>query len=226
MDEKDFSRFLVGMREFNIIEPIGSLYLKNKEESSAKTSGPKVSGPTALKAVGQLALKEESSAKFSGPKISGPTALKAVGPLALVEIISYCLNPNHYHLILKQVADKGISEFIKRIAGGYTWYFNNRHNRSGVLFQGKFKAVHVKSYSYLLKLLVYVNCNYEVHGLGKSKNWIWSSFLDSIGKRNGTLCNLDIIKAEFKTRENFKKFCEEIIPEIKANKNLQKYSLE
>lgn len=192
-DEKDFSRFLRSMKEFNGIEPVGSLYLKSKQERSE----------------------------------SGPTAFRAVGPLKpLVEIVSYCLIPNHYHFILKQQQDCGISEFIKRLAGGYTWYFNNRYNRSGVLFQGKFKSIRVKSYSHLLKLMVYVNCNYEIHGLGKAESWIWSSFPDVIGKRCGTLCNFDIIREEFGKPEDFKNFCAEIIPEIKINKELQNYLLE
>jgi putative transposase len=52
----------------------------------------------------------------------------------LVEIICYCLNPNHYHFILKQNTEKGISEFIKRLATGHTTYFNLKYNRSGSLF--------------------------------------------------------------------------------------------
>ena len=63
----------------------------------------------------------------------------------LVQIICYCLNPNHYHLLLKEIKDGGISEFMKRVGGGYTWYFNNKHKRSGTLFQGRFKSVHIKS---------------------------------------------------------------------------------
>ena len=42
----------------------------------------------------------------------------------LVDIIAYCLNPNHYHFILCQLVDGGIAEFMKRVNGGYTWYFN------------------------------------------------------------------------------------------------------
>ncbi len=59
----------------------------------------------------------------------------------LVEIIAYCLNHNHYHLLLKQVADGGISKFMHKIGTGYTNYFNEKKDRSGSLFQGSFKAV-------------------------------------------------------------------------------------
>lgn len=53
----------------------------------------------------------------------------------LVKFIAYNLLPNHFHFILEQIEEGGISQFMKRLLGGYTWYFNNRHKRSGSLFQ-------------------------------------------------------------------------------------------
>jgi putative transposase len=190
MDDKDFVRFLRGMREFNRVNPIGSLYLESKIESS----------------------KVPRTSK----RISEP----------LVELNSYCLNPNHFHFLIKQLVDNGISKFMLKLGMGYANYFNVKYSRSGSLFQGKYKAIHVKKYGYLLKLLVYVNCNYEIHGLGRANKWIWSSYLDSIGKRNGTLCNLHIINEEFRNLNEFKEFCKQVLAEIKINKNLQKYLLE
>ena len=75
---------------------------------------------------------------------------------ALVEIVAYCLNPNHYHLIVKQISEKGIERFMQKIGTGYTNYFNKRYERSGALFQGKFKSIHIDSNEYLLHLSVYV----------------------------------------------------------------------
>ena len=134
--------------------------------------------------------------------------------------------PNHFHFIIQQNIDGEISRFMQKLGMGYTNYFNNKHRRSGYLFQSKFKAIYIKDYSYLLKLLVYVNCNYEIHGLGKKENWIWSSFLDCVGKRNGTLCNLEFIEEEFKDITEFKFFCTDIIPDIKLNKEIEQYLLE
>src|SRR3989344_9254089 len=59
----------------------------------------------------------------------------------LVRVICYCLNPNHFHLILEQLVGGGISEFMKRL-GGYTKYVNNKYKRSGALFQGKRSEEH------------------------------------------------------------------------------------
>lgn len=175
-----------------------------------------------VESIGSLYLQS----KTDGDKVPG--AFKRLPePLEpLVEFVSYCLNSNHYHFLLKQLVDNGISKFMLKLGMGYANYFNVKHSRSGSLFQGRFKSIHIKSYSYLLKLLVYVNCNYEIHSLGKAKDWIWSSYLDSTGIRNGTLCNLDIIKNEFKNLEDFRIFCDDILPDIKTSKELQKYLLE
>lgn len=135
-----------------------------------------------------------------------------------VEIISYCLMPNHYHFLMKQSVDSGISEFMKKLGGGYTNYFNYKNNRSGVLFQGGYKAIEVKNYSHFLKLAVYVNCNYEIHKMGKSENWIWSSYLDYIGTRKGSLCNKDAILKEFYNKEDYKFFCQSTIKDIQEFK--------
>ncbi|MDO8592648.1 MAG: transposase [bacterium] len=143
-----------------------------------------------------------------------------------VDFISYCLNPNHYHFLLGQTAEGGIEKFMHKLSMGYAKYFNEKYSRSGSLFQGAYKAIHADNYGYLLKLLVYVNCNHEIHNLGKTENWPWASYLDSVGMRSGNLCNLDIVREEFGESENFKSFCQEIIPDIKENKVLKKYLLE
>jgi len=141
----------------------------------------------------------------------------------LVKILTYCLNPNHYHLLLKQEAEKGISEFMKRIGNGYTRYFNHKYKHSGFLFQGKYKNKEISSSYDLLKLSVYINCNAEIHGIAKKEEWIWSSYLDYIGKRNGTLCIKDDILEDFKNNKEYIEFCEELISDIKEIKYLQRF---
>lgn len=93
----------------------------------------------------------------------------------LVEVHAYNLLPNHFHLLLKQVATNGISEFMKRVTGGYTGYFNEKYQRSGSLFQGTFKRKHIgndESYRYLL---CYVNENALVHKIIRKDETFFSS---------------------------------------------------
>src|SRR3989344_7139585 len=60
----------------------------------------------------------------------------------LVDFVCFCLNPNHYHFIIRQLTDKGIEKFMHRLGTGYTNYFNEKHKCSGSLFQGRYKAIH------------------------------------------------------------------------------------
>ncbi|OGF40853.1 hypothetical protein A2477_03680 [Candidatus Falkowbacteria bacterium RIFOXYC2_FULL_47_12] len=153
----------------------------------------------------------------------GLTPLRGVKPL--VQIIAYCLNPNHFHLLLKEEVDRGISEFMKRMGVGYTCYFNERYQRSGALFQGTYKAKEVRSTYDLIKVSIYVNCNAEIHDIAKAQNWPWSGYLDYNGIRRGTLCKQESIFNEISRPEYFK-LSEDLIPEIKKIKNLEKYDLE
>jgi len=91
------------------------------------------------------------------------------GEERLVSIVEYCLNPNHFHFILKQEIDGGISEFMKRLQGGYTRYFNDKNNRSGALFQGKFKSSYAEKENYFEMIFAYVMWNYKVHDIPKNK---------------------------------------------------------
>lgn len=95
----------------------------------------------------------------------------------LVDIVAYSLLPNHFHLIVKQLVDGGISEFMKRLSGGYTNYFNNKLDRTGVLFQGKFKRVIVESEEQNQYLFAYVNENHFVHNIEIEREIFHSSSL-------------------------------------------------
>ena len=119
----------------------------------------------------------------------------------LVEVIAFVLMPNHYHLILRQLVDGGISLFMKKLSNSYTGYFNDKHERKGMgaLFQGRFKAVHIKNNDQFIHLAEYVFSNpigifdpdWKNGGSKKHNeaidflnNYKWSSYLDSVGTKN------------------------------------------
>ncbi len=87
----------------------------------------------------------------------------------VVEIVSYCILPNHYHLVLKELVENGISYFMKRVGVGYTMYFNKKYKRSGVLFQGKFKSKYIPSDQDLRQVVSYVTNNFQIHNISDSK---------------------------------------------------------
>lgn len=109
-----------------------------------------------------------SLTNFRKIKQIAPKALSEGGKL--VSIVSYCLNPNHFHFILKQNVDGGIAKFMQKIQAGYTSYFNIKYSRTGVLFQGTFKSQIIANENYFNKLIGYVNKNYLIHSIPENKN--------------------------------------------------------
>jgi len=130
----------------------------------------------------------------------------------LVNIICYSVSPNHYHLILEQLVDGGIEKFMQKLGNGYTKYFNHKHKRSGVLFQGVFKSVHIDSNEYLLHLSVYVNLNNLVHKLGLRHQMSQSSWEEYIRIGETGLCkNKQVILGQFKNKKEYKQFAEKFV---------------
>ncbi|MDO8522492.1 MAG: transposase [bacterium] len=77
----------------------------------------------------------------------------------LVDVLAYVLMPNHFHLVLKQIKDEGITKFMRKLATGYSMYFNIKYEHSGVLFQGRFKSSHINSEPYFRYIFSYVHLN-------------------------------------------------------------------
>ena len=98
----------------------------------------------------------------------------------LTNIVAFCLMSNHFHLLLHECREGGISKFMQRLGTAYTMYFNERHERSGALFQGTFKSRLVDDEAYLLKILDYIHLN--PRKLGPLRNYTWSSYNDYCGR--------------------------------------------
>ncbi len=144
----------------------------------------------------------------------------------MVEIIAYCLNPNHYHFILKQINVKGIENFMHKIGISHTKYYNKKNKRSGSLFQGVFKSAHIDSNEYLLYLSAYVNKNNFIHGYSKDDEWKYSSLLDYLGERMDSLVSKDIILGQFANISDYKEFIDRNALYMREKKELEKYLIE
>lgn len=114
----------------------------------------------------------------------------------LVDIGAYCLMPNHFHLLLHEKEEGGISKFMLKICTGYSMYFNKRYDHSGSLFQGPYKAEHLDDDNYLKYMYSYIHLNpvklidhdwkeKGINNLDKMKeflsNYTYSSYLDHLG---------------------------------------------
>lgn len=143
----------------------------------------------------------------------------------LVEIVAFNILDNHYHLVLKQISDNGISIFMKSFGGGYTKHFNEKYDRSGVLFQGVFKAEHINSDEYLNYVVAYVNGNHFVHKLGNLvSKWGCRSSLEqyvsdkSEWKNKFFECDTSMITHRYKTGKDYLKEVEEIAKNIRVKR--------
>ncbi|KKQ45429.1 MAG: hypothetical protein US62_C0015G0010 [Candidatus Woesebacteria bacterium GW2011_GWA1_37_8] len=76
-----------------------------------------------------------------------------------IELISYCLMPNHFHLLIRQKSKYGLKRFSKALLTNYSMYFNKTYERTGRLFQGVYKAVLILDESYFLHLSRYIHLN-------------------------------------------------------------------
>ena len=131
----------------------------------------------------------------------------------LVEIIAFNILDNHYHLILRQLVDGGISKFMHAFGTGYVRHFNEKYKRSGALFQGPFKAEHIGSDEYLNYVVTYVNTNHLIHGYeslgGPATKWGMRSSLEQYvyskkeWKNLYFECDMEIIKSRFKSGKEY-----------------------
>lgn len=126
----------------------------------------------------------------------------------LVQIVAYVLMPNHWHFLLKQIADDGISHFIGQFCNSYTRYYNTKHSRVGHVFQGAFKSVHIESQEQLIHLSRYIHLNPYSASLVQKIGLIdypWSSLPDYL-KGQSNIVDMSSILSIFKSTEKYRGF--------------------
>ncbi len=146
----------------------------------------------------------------------------------LVEILIFTLMPNHFHLLLRQKAQKGIVRFMQKLGTGYTNYFNKKYEREGGLFQGKFKAVLIENNEQLQYIPQYIHLNPLKLNYGSRtpivspivwnkkfrflEKYRWSSFPDYTGKKNyPSVTQREFLLNVFGGENNYKKHIKEYL---------------
>lgn len=154
--------------------------------------------------------------QFSGPKskFSQSTQSSLFKPLQnekLVEILCFCLMPNHFHFLVKQLRENGISIFVSQLSNSYTRYFNVKYNRVGPLFQGAFKSVRIETEEQLIHVSRYIHLNPVVSGIAKRpEDYRWSSYSEYITQAP-FFCSIEEVISLFKISQKYKKFVEDQI---------------
>ena len=145
------------------------------------------------------------------------------GSSTLVDIGAYCLMPNHFHLLVREREEGGITSFMKKLSTGYSMYFNIKNKRTGKLFEGVFKAVHVDDDQYLKYLFAYIHLNpvklidtdWKENGI-RDKNrainflntYKYSSYLDHTGYQRPEvkILNPDNFPGYFEENKSFEEY--------------------
>lgn len=151
----------------------------------------------------------------------------------LVDILAFCLMPNHYHLLLTPRVEKGISQFIHKIDMGYAKYFNKKHERSGALFQGKYKNILVSDETHFLHLPFYIHLNpldlshpewrdNKISNPEKAleflKSYRWSSHLDYLGIKNfPSVLNMKLLKEVLGDSKEYQKLTDSYLKDIQID---------
>ncbi len=126
-----------------------------------------------------------------------------------VEIICFCLMPNHFHFLLKQKKENGISKFMGNFQNSYTRYYNTKHEADGSIFLTQFKAVRIVTDEQLMHVSRYIHLNphtgYVVKSIEELNNYPWSSYKNYI-TNNNSFIESDLVMGLFKNREDYKQF--------------------
>lgn len=121
-----------------------------------------------------------------------------------VELIAYCLMPNHFHFMLRQKNKQDIRAFIQSISTRYAMYFNKKYKRVGSLYQGTYKSVLIENENYLLHLSRYIHLNPS--DITKDIELAYSSYADFLGNRKTPWIKPQVVLAYFdKAKEDFVK---------------------
>jgi len=162
------------------------------------------------------------------------TACKKIPADRLVKIHAFSLIPNHFHLLLEQVAKNGIARFIHKLETGYSGYFNKLNSRNGHLFQGAYKMVHINNEAFGLYIPLYIHLN-PLELLDSEKHWKekgvtnktksitflkrypWSSFGEYLGTKSFSFITRDILDKIYESPKRWETEVRDWLPENAQN---------
>jgi len=126
---------------------------------------------------------------------------------AEVDLLAYCLLPNHFHFLIHLSTLTGISKFMKQMTNAYTMYFNQKYHRSGSLFQGRYKATHIVDEGAIPKIARFIHLHPYNSKLATYLNrYPYSSYMEYIGEPVVPLCKIDTIGHFFTSKKLLQKY--------------------
>ena len=147
-------------------------------------------------------------------------------PAKSFSLLSYCLMPNHFHLLLRQNDKSTAQQLLLRICTSYSKYFNKKYNRVGHVFQDRFKQVDIYDNEQLLWLHAYINLNPVLDKIAEQpEKYSWSSYNEIINPIGG-ICDRSFILEKLEGASNIKKFIKDALPVLRINKELRRFKFE
>jgi putative transposase len=216
-NEKDKQRFLKSLRFFN-------------EETSITTLLAKIN------VCSEAAFKQRSVFNIELP-------INWSNPKPLVKILCFFLAPNHFHLLLKEIMEGGITKFMEKLGTGFTNYSNLKYKEVGRIFQGPYKGRTIKEMNYLQYLNVYIQVLNPLElypgGLEKASqefdqafefamNYRFGSLPDFFGKRNFGIIDTDkdVFEATFLNIKKYKEFAHDCLLTKNLKETLGKLAID
>jgi len=184
VDIDDYYRGIFSLYEFNDAKPV-----RIRERRAGRARFKKI--------IRQI---EERKMPVKIVDLNKPLAMSDKRDL-LVEILAFCLMPNHIHLLVRQLKKGGVSKFMQKLGSGFATYFKNKYGIKlrGHFFQDRFTAIHIKTDEQLRVVFVYIQTNpillveprWKEMGIANPEkvikfveNYKWSSYQDYIDKKN------------------------------------------
>ena len=136
--------------------------------------------------------------------------------------------PNHFHFLLKQIAENGISIFVSKFTNSYTKYYNTKRSRTGPMFQGVFKSVYVESDEQLIHLSRYIHLNPVASVIIKDAELLsypWSSLRDYL-RGKPSLLYIEPVLNHFSSSNDYKNFVLDRIDYAKQLEQIKHLTLE
>jgi len=128
----------------------------------------------------------------------------------VIDLIAYCLMPNHYHLLV-HLNQENLSDAMQGFSLSYSKAINKKYGRVGSLFQGRFKAIPIHKNEYLLHLSRYIHLNPVAANLvTRAEDWEFSSYPYYLGLRNGSLIAPDVVLSQFRDVNAYREFVEDL----------------
>lgn len=125
----------------------------------------------------------------------------------IVSLIGFCIMPNHFHLILRQERDTGITQFIQRVSNSFAHYYGLKNRQRGHIFEGNFKAVRVETDEQLLHLSRYIHLNpVTAYLVNKPEDYVYSSYRAYLGDEPSEFINASPVLSHFSSKEKYREF--------------------